>query len=191
MSLTLPLHGKFPNKSQMTDVCVACFFATNNFPTHRCIFCQRKKKRNQLCRSRCWTWLQLKAKKSNPNIQPTKKHPRNLTWQWKNNHLKMYLLFKMVVFKCHVGFQDESPLFQTIFSVLCFVVRQQHFPSDSFWRLDTLEGKMGGPRFFFQVFLVDSWRSSLRLLFLATWMCSAGGAHELGYFAAGVTNPCG
>ena len=25
-------------------------------------------------------------------------------WQWKNKHLKMYLLSKMVIFHCHVGF---------------------------------------------------------------------------------------
>ena len=168
ISLTLLLHRKFPNKSQMTDVCVACFFATDNFPTHRCIFCQRKKRRYQLCRSRCWTWLQLKAKKSNPNIQPKKIHPRNPTWQWKNNHLKMYLLFKMVVV------------------LLSYVLLLG--PLWFFLEIRYAGKKIGGPRFF-SSFL--GWPSSLRLLFLATWMCSAGGAHELGYFAAGVTNPCG
>ena len=30
-------------------------------------------------------------------------HPRKLTWQWKNHHLKMYLLLKMVTFHCDVS----------------------------------------------------------------------------------------
>ena len=31
-------------------------------------------------------------------------HPGKLTWQWQTNHLKMYLLFKKVIFHCHVSF---------------------------------------------------------------------------------------
>ena len=31
-------------------------------------------------------------------------HPRKLTWQGKTSHLKMYLLFKMVIFHWHVSF---------------------------------------------------------------------------------------
>ena len=31
-------------------------------------------------------------------------HPGKLTWRWKNNHLKMYLLLRMVIFHCHVSF---------------------------------------------------------------------------------------
>ena len=31
-------------------------------------------------------------------------HPGKLTWQWKTSHLKMYLLFKMVIFHWHVSF---------------------------------------------------------------------------------------
>ena len=34
--------------------------------------------------------------------------PSSLTWQWKNNHLKMYLLLKMVIFQCHVSFQGGT-----------------------------------------------------------------------------------
>ena len=29
--------------------------------------------------------------------------PGKLTWQWKNNQLKMYLLLEMVIFRCHVS----------------------------------------------------------------------------------------
>ena len=32
--------------------------------------------------------------------------PGKLRWQWKNKHLKMYLLLKMVIFHCHVSFQE-------------------------------------------------------------------------------------
>ena len=32
-----------------------------------------------------------------------------LTWQWKNNNLKMYLLSKMVIFYCHVSFPGSFP----------------------------------------------------------------------------------
>ena len=31
--------------------------------------------------------------------------PKKLTWQWKNNHLKMYLLSKNVILYCHVSFR--------------------------------------------------------------------------------------
>ena len=34
--------------------------------------------------------------------------PERLTWQWKTNHLKMYLLLKMVVFCWHVRFQGGN-----------------------------------------------------------------------------------
>ena len=33
------------------------------------------------------------------------KAPKNLTWQWKIHHLKMYFLLKMVIFQCHLSFQ--------------------------------------------------------------------------------------
>ena len=36
-------------------------------------------------------------------------YPRKLTWQWKNIQLKMYLLFKMVIFHCHVSFLGGNP----------------------------------------------------------------------------------
>ena len=32
-------------------------------------------------------------------------HPGKLTWQWKNNYLKLYILLKMVIFHCHVSFR--------------------------------------------------------------------------------------
>ena len=32
-------------------------------------------------------------------------HPRKLTWQWKNNNLKLYVLLKMAIFHCHLSFQ--------------------------------------------------------------------------------------
>ena len=32
-------------------------------------------------------------------------HPWKISWQWTNNHLKMYRLLKMVIFHCHVSFQ--------------------------------------------------------------------------------------
>ena len=35
-------------------------------------------------------------------------HPRKLTWQWEILHLKMYFLFKMGIFQCHVSFQGCS-----------------------------------------------------------------------------------
>ncbi len=31
--------------------------------------------------------------------------PRKLTWQWKSNLSKMYVLLTMVIFHCHVGFR--------------------------------------------------------------------------------------
>ena len=31
-------------------------------------------------------------------------HPGKLTWQWKNNHLKMWFLLYIVIFHCHVSF---------------------------------------------------------------------------------------
>ena len=34
------------------------------------------------------------------NMFPPKTHE----WQWKTNHLKMYLLLKMMIFHCHVSF---------------------------------------------------------------------------------------
>ena len=36
-------------------------------------------------------------------------YPRKLTWQWKDIQLKMYLLFKMVIFHCHVSFLGGTP----------------------------------------------------------------------------------
>ena len=33
-------------------------------------------------------------------------HLRKLIWQWKNNHLKMYLLLKTAIFHCHVSFLE-------------------------------------------------------------------------------------
>ncbi len=38
-------------------------------------------------------------------------HPGKQTWQWKTNHLKMHLLFKMVMFHCHVSFLRGILLF--------------------------------------------------------------------------------
>ena len=32
-----------------------------------------------------------------------------LTWHWKIHHLKMYFLLKMVIFQCHVSFQEGNP----------------------------------------------------------------------------------
>ena len=31
--------------------------------------------------------------------------PRKLTWQWKNKHLKMYILLNILYFHCHVSFR--------------------------------------------------------------------------------------
>ena len=39
-------------------------------------------------------------------------HPEKLTWQWKTNHLKMYLLLKMVISHCHVRFQEGIHTFR-------------------------------------------------------------------------------
>ena len=36
-----------------------------------------------------------------------KVRPRKLTWQWKNSHLKMYLLLKIGIFQCHVNFRGS------------------------------------------------------------------------------------
>ena len=33
-------------------------------------------------------------------------HPEKLTWQWKTDHLKMYLLLKMGISHCHVSFRE-------------------------------------------------------------------------------------
>ena len=35
----------------------------------------------------------------------SQKHPRKLTWQWNNNHWKMYLLLNIGIFRCHLSFQ--------------------------------------------------------------------------------------
>ena len=35
-------------------------------------------------------------------------HPWKLTWQWKNNNLKMYPLLNMVIFDCHVSFREST-----------------------------------------------------------------------------------
>ena len=32
-------------------------------------------------------------------------HPGKLIWQWKTNHLKMYLLLNMAIFHCHLSFR--------------------------------------------------------------------------------------
>ena len=37
-------------------------------------------------------------------------HHRKLTWQWKNNHLKMYLLFKMVILRFQGGKFNDFPI---------------------------------------------------------------------------------
>ena len=34
--------------------------------------------------------------------------PGKLAWRWKNNNLKMYLLFKIVIFRCHVSFPRST-----------------------------------------------------------------------------------
>ena len=53
--------------------------------------------------------------------------PEKLTWQWKNDHLKMYLLLKMMVFHYHhASFRDVSPMTTTtlsLFHMLCVKLR--------------------------------------------------------------------
>ncbi len=36
----------------------------------------------------------------------SKIHPGKLLWKWKTNHLKMYIILKLVMFHCHVSFRD-------------------------------------------------------------------------------------
>ena len=95
MSLTLPLHGKFPNKSQMTDVCVACFLLPIIFQLTDASFANKKKTKSALPKS-----LLGVASTQSKEVQskhPTKKNtpPKsNMTMEklGKTNHLKMYLL---------------------------------------------------------------------------------------------------
>ena len=39
-------------------------------------------------------------------------HPRKLRWQWKTKYLKMCLLLKIVIFHCHVSFQEGKSKYQ-------------------------------------------------------------------------------
>ena len=49
----------------------------------------------------------------------SQKHPRKLTWQWNNNHWKMYLLLNMGMFRCHLSFQ-RSMLGLQVYTFLGF-----------------------------------------------------------------------
>ena len=45
---------------------------------------------------------------SKNRICRSKLHPGKLIWHWKTNHLKMYLLLKMVIFHCHHSFRGDT-----------------------------------------------------------------------------------
>ena len=52
-------------------------------------------------------------------------HKGKLIWQWKNNHLKMYLLLKIVIFHCHVSFLSV-PILQNQPGVLHALQKSSH-----------------------------------------------------------------
>ena len=64
-------------------------------------------------------------------------HARKLTWHWKNNRLKMYLLPNMVMFHCHLSFrgcnrnQTKAAVFfsgnQSRPPVVCWSKKQKHW----------------------------------------------------------------
>ena len=56
--------------------------------------------------------------------------PKKTTWQWKHNHLKMYLLLKMLMFHCYVRFRGA--LYILDFS--------KHFSSQTFVHWETNDG---------------------------------------------------
>ena len=59
------------------------------------------------------SWFLLKKKVSSPSI--TRSTPWKLTWQWKNNLLKMYLLYiKNGDVHCHVGWLQGNISWQTM-----------------------------------------------------------------------------
>ena len=70
-------------------------------------------------------------------------HPRKLGWQWKNKHLKMYLLLKMVMFHCHVSFRRGISPYRPHLSFAaskcpCFPFRPHASPTSPFKHLPAL-----------------------------------------------------
>ena len=82
-------------------------FLWNMFNIHTCRFFSRRKKNRT---GTCWKFHIFK-KSQFFSYQVTHKKNQEitkLTWHWKNNNLKMYLLLEMVIFQCHVRFQGST-----------------------------------------------------------------------------------